>query len=556
MSAAPVFDIAFIGSGIACSMTLLELAEKLTCTESGRFRPARPRIAVVEKDEQFWCGIPYGPRTSVRSLAIQKLDEFVKEPEKSAYLNWLERNKSRWLTSFRERGGDAAKRWIRDNREAVAANRWGELYLPRYVFGLFLAEQVDAVITELSERGLADVAAIHAEAVSARSAYGRTVIGLRPAGDGPAEIEAARVVVAIGSPPTKTILSAESNRQDGPAFAYLNDLYLPSQEVNLRGLRRSLERIAPRENRNVLIVGSNATSLEVLYLIRHDPGIREHLASITVISRSGLLPYQICEQPQEFEFPCLNALLRTDATTAAGLMAAIRSDLELATQRSLNIADLYDDLGVLLWQVLGDMEVAEQEEFYCVHGMDFTKLVRRAGRDCRGAAEELVADGTLTMLAGEVLEVRGCASGEPLATVRYQTADAIHTHPDSFAAVINCGGFEDLDGCSSPFLASAMRNGLGRPNRTNRGLAVNDDFEASPNFYVIGPLIGGNFTPRIRFWHVESAPRIRSLAKSLATTLFAALPPAANASGNSYVHRTGSHHDALVPAVTESTVVE
>jgi hypothetical protein len=54
---------------------------------------------------------------------------------------------------------------------------------------------------------------------------------------------------------------------------------------------------------------------------------------------------------------------------------------------------------------------------------------------------------------------------------------------------------------------------------------VNDDFEASPDFCVIGPLIGGNFNPKIRFWHVENAPRIRSLAKSLAASLVASLQP-------------------------------
>lgn len=95
------------------------------------------------------------------------------------------------------------------------------------------------------------------------------------------------------------------------------------------------------------------------------------------------------------------------------------------------------------------------------------------------------------------------------------------------AASVNCGGFEELDTCSSPFLVSAMQNGLCRPNRTNRGLLVNDDFEASPGFCVIGPLVGGNFTPKIRFWHVESAPRVRSLAKSLAASLLASLQPVA-----------------------------
>ncbi|MDT5174077.1 MAG: mycobactin peptide synthetase MbtE, partial [Mycobacterium sp.] len=59
-TAPPAFDIAFIGSGIACSMTLLELAQTLL---SPGPTPPKLRIAVVERDEQFWCGIPYGQRS-------------------------------------------------------------------------------------------------------------------------------------------------------------------------------------------------------------------------------------------------------------------------------------------------------------------------------------------------------------------------------------------------------------------------------------------------------------------------------------------------------------
>jgi uncharacterized NAD(P)/FAD-binding protein YdhS len=271
----------------------------------------------------------------------------------------------------------------------------------------------------------------------------------------------------------------------------------------------------------VLVVGSNATSLEALYLLRHDARIRERLNSITVISRSGVLPYMICDEPLEFEFPRLSALVSAGTVSAADLLAAIRADLETAVERSLNPADLYDGIGALLGQAMARMDVVQQEEFHCVHGMDFTKLVRRAGRDCRQASEELAADGTLSMLAGEVLRVDARAPGQPFAAVRYRAGGVEHTHPDSFAAVLNCGGFEELDACSSPFLRSAMANGLCRPNRTNRGLAVNDDFEASPGFRVIGPLVGGNFNAKLRYWHVESAPRIRTLAKSLAARLIA-----------------------------------
>lgn len=514
----PAFDIVFIGSGIACSMTLLEMAEVLVC----RPAPAKLRIAVVERDEQFWCGIAYGRRSSIRSLAIQKLDEFADEPEKGAYCGWLERHKDAWLTFVREEGGEAAARWLDDNRNALSQNRWGGVYLPRFLFGRFISEQIAATIADLGGRGLAEITTIHAEAVSADAVDGHFVVGLVPsAGGGPAEIHAQRVVAAIGSPPAKAIVDGDRE----PAFTYINDFYSPDGESNVQRLRRALDGAPVREQRNVLVVGSNATSLEVLYLMHHEPAIRERIGSITVISRSGMLPHMICDEPLEFEFPRLGELVAAQTVSAAELMDAIRADLRTAAGRSLNLADLYHDVGALIGAAFRKMGPEELEEFFCVHGMDYTKLVRRAGRDCRQAAAESAAEGRLTMVAGEVLGVEPCSSGGPFARVRYRAQGIEQTYPEQFAAVVNCGGFEELDTCSAPFLASSLRNGLCRPNRTNRGVLVNDEFEASPGFFVIGPLNGGNFNHRIRFWHVESAPRIRSLAKSLAAVLVSSVQP-------------------------------
>lgn len=165
----PTFDVAFIGSGAACSMTLLEMADALLSSPSAS---PKLRIAVVERDEQFWCGIPYGQRSSIGSLAIQKLDDFADEPEKAAYRIWLEQNKQRWLAFFQAEGGAAAARWICDNRDALDGNQWGELYLPRFLFGVFLSEQMIAAIAALGERDLAEIVTIRAEAMSAHSADG------------------------------------------------------------------------------------------------------------------------------------------------------------------------------------------------------------------------------------------------------------------------------------------------------------------------------------------------------------------------------------------------
>lgn len=355
----PTFDVAFIGSGAACSMTLLEMADALLSSPSAS---PKLRIAVVERDEQFWCGIPYGQRSSIGSLAIQKLDDFADEPEKAAYRIWLEQNKQRWLAFFQAEGGAAAARWICDNRDALDGNQWGELYLPRFLFGVFLSEQMIAAIAALGERDLAEIVTIRAEAMSAHSADGHYRIGLRPSGNGPTAIAAGKVVVAIGSPPTKAILASDSE----PAFTYIDDFYSPGGESNVARLRDSLDRVESWEKRNVLVVGSNATSLEALYLMRHDARIRARVRSITVISRSGVLPYMICNQPPEFDFPRLRTLLCTEAIAAADLMSAIRDDLATAEERSLNLADLYDAVAALFGQALHKMDLVQQEEFFCV----------------------------------------------------------------------------------------------------------------------------------------------------------------------------------------------
>ena len=64
------YDIAIVGSGIACSMTLCRLAECLT---------SRPRldkvlrICVIEKEGESWSGIPYGRRSTIGSDRMERL---------------------------------------------------------------------------------------------------------------------------------------------------------------------------------------------------------------------------------------------------------------------------------------------------------------------------------------------------------------------------------------------------------------------------------------------------------------------------------------------------
>jgi uncharacterized NAD(P)/FAD-binding protein YdhS len=157
--------------------------------------------------------------------------------------------------------------------------------------------------------------------------------------------------------------------------------------------------------------------------------------------------------------------------------------------------------------------------------MTFTKLMRRAGRDCREAADELAADGVLTMVKGEFCQLETAAAGRSFASATYinTKTTARITHPYPFAVVMNCGGFEELNISSSRLISNVVKNNVCKVNSTGRGFLVNERLEANRNLYVVGPLVGGNFNNKIRFWHVESAPRIRGLSKLLANCLLDSL---------------------------------
>src|SRR5437899_1874925 len=115
------YDLAFVGSGIACTMTLLELSTLLT----SKPRPAKAlQIAVIEKETEFWSGIAYGVRSAPASLVITSLREFVDEAEKPAFIQWLDANQHHWVEHLRRHGGEAGAQWIHANSPLIHHHDW------------------------------------------------------------------------------------------------------------------------------------------------------------------------------------------------------------------------------------------------------------------------------------------------------------------------------------------------------------------------------------------------------------------------------------------------
>lgn len=518
-----MYDIAIIGSGIASSMTLCQLAECLLNTPRGS---KTLRIGIIEKEGEMWTGIPYGRRSIVGALAFQKLQEFLEEPERSCFIEWLATNADSWLGTLREQGGAGAAKWIADNESLMGQGKWGELYLPRFLFGRYVSSQVARALEVLTKAGLATVATIRGEAIDVcRLPGGSLSIVVEEESGVRAVLIAARVVLAIGSPPQKALPRGSFTGQD--PHVYINDVYSPSENLSIQEIHQALSSLPERSMANVLILGSNASALEVLYLINYRSEIRRLLNSVVILSYSGLLPYKICEQPVGFELSALDSLRSAACFSAAELMAAITCDIRAAEAARLNIADLRDPVGAAVSRLTALMSIEQQEKFVCEHGVHYSRMMRRAGRDTRSAADELVNLGILTTVKGRLnsLEPTPLVQGAMQAVYETEVGQAETTHPTPFSVTINCGGFEELDRSSSRLINSLVDNRLCSINRTGRGFLINERLEASENVYVIGPLVGGNFNRKIRFWHVESASRIAGLAKLLAESLSESLSP-------------------------------
>lgn len=514
-----MYDIAIVGSGIACSMTLCQLAQRLKHVPGG---PKAVRIAVIEREGEAWNGIPYGRRSAVGALAFQKLQEFLGEPERGYYIQWLAANADSWLKIFRECGGPSAVKWISDNQPLMERNQWEELYLPRFLFGLYVSSRVTHAVERLSNLGLATVTLIHGEATEiSRTSGGTQAIAVVDGTGLENVVHTARIVVAIGSPPQRSIDICGVSGREG--HTHIENIYLPSEDISIQKIYGALSSLPDKNMANILILGSNASALEVLYLINYRSEIRNLINSVVVLSRSGMIPYKVCEEAVPFELTALDSL--RGSFSAADLMRAITRDIRRAEKLKLNIADLRDPVGAAVGRLTSLMHISEQERFVCEHGVHFSKLMRRAGRDTRSAADELVGMGILTTLKGEfrTLEPHPTGKGLMLAAYSPEACQPDLIHPVPFSISINCGGFEELDFCSSQFINSLIKNGLCTVNSTNRGFLVNQKLEASENVYVIGPLVGGNFNDKIRYWHVESASRIAGLAKLLADSLYESL---------------------------------
>jgi len=505
-------NIVIIGSGAAATTMLTELFCKLI---DRRVERGKLYITVIDKHPEFWKGIPYGSRSSINTLTITNTVDFVSvDKERKLFGEWLKTNHDEWTNYYRLNGGIAASVWLEDNLPLIKKNKWDEVYLPRFLFGSYMQKRLLALLKEVEEKQLVEITLIHAEAIEVKLNVDAVYeVSIEDQDKRAAVIKARKLVIAIGSAPAKN--NAEANNNE--LFSYINELYMPSLDGNLQILQSKLQGMPVSKNRNVLIVGSNASCIELLYILNHRPDILININKIITISRTGKMPCYLSDTELD-NYSCrdLDKLKFEGNYTVHTLVEATKKDISTAIQHTVIVPYLNRIIDYTL-ELLQVLDEESKVIFFSIYGSQLTRLIRRSGPAYKGASDNLITQKKLKLLKGDFLNIEPGLDGGIL---NYIDADNIQQkYPFAFRVVINCSGSYNLQNYSSRLIYNLINKNICRLTLSGKGIAVNEKFEAAPNLYIIGPLLAGNMNKIIHFWHLENVSRLMFLAPYLSDQL-------------------------------------
>jgi uncharacterized NAD(P)/FAD-binding protein YdhS len=506
------YDLAIIGAGISAAYTLIHYLELLEqCGTSEKSDDRQPvKIIVTEKSGEFWTGIPYGSRSGQSCLLISPLIEFIPQPiERAHFTDWLNANRD-WLFDPQIlKEGKLASQWLQTNHADIVSGRWDDLFIPRQTFGIYLKQRVASLLANATSKGLIEIDLVTADVLD----VARDRIDINA--EAGAYFTTKKLVLAIGSPPN---VAFERVTDDAANLCYIDNMYAPSLEANLDRICQSL---AQQPDRQILIVGSNAGTLDTLYSLNDSPTLTSLVEKFIILSPNAAFPHRISREVPSSDYTpsALVALLDTTPFTAKQIFEAVRLDVAAASANQINISDIHGQISKATMQALNLLDVGEQQQFVSIYAVEIGKLQRRAGGEYLDVVNTLVAQDKLTFLKGKF--VRDLPLSDGGSGCEYiASEDRQHKILDTpVGVIINCAGFQDVTKSSSTLIQNLLQRGICAPNDSNRGFVIDKDFKASKNCYVMGPLVAGNIDGSFRIWHAESCQRIVGLSQHLATVL-------------------------------------
>ena len=455
--------IAIIGGGFAGSLLALKLAE------------AGVPAVVIDPAPKAGPGLAYGSAHPVHVLNVP-----VQRMETGLTPRFAD-----WLDAYRD-----------DTAEGIAeAGDLAQAFVPRRLFGRYLAEQVDTAVTA------GRVSRLRGEVTKVEPGASGYRLFLA---DGRWH-DAARVVLATGN------LAPKPPRVSSPAGIDLADV---PHFIADPWQTSALDAVAPDDS--VLIVGTGLTMVDIALGLR----ARGHAGTIHVVSRHGLLP---CSHQSGGAWP---AFLSEHVGRSPGhLLRILRGEVALARHRDIPWQRVIDAARPAVAQIWSQWNQTERAQFLR-HGRALWDVHRHRLAPRIGAALHRLRDsGRFDLIAGSLLDYK--RDGAAL-RVAVRPRHSRHRHEILVDHVINCTGPRtDVTALAIPLFADLRGRGLIQPDDLGLGLETSDAGvtdnrgEVSDSLFAIGALT------RPAWWEVTAVPEIAAQVTRLVQRLERSVTPQA-----------------------------
>ena len=501
-------DITFVGSGISSSFTILHLLELIEKTRAGR----KIHVSIIDKYQEFHSGIPYGSRSGFSVHLITSLKNFLPEPELGNFIKWLNNNKNWLLDELKKDGGALSLDWIATHAKEIENNEWEDLFIPRRFFGWYINEKLKNRLEFFKIKGLIDVDYIHAEVIDIDKKENKYTLTL----ENKKTISSEKVILSVGSLPVNLLWKNEPLIEKENLF-FINDPYKPELAKVLEKTKLFLNKI-PNKKVNVLIVGANASGLEMLYKLNDIEDIGSQVNKFTILSTQGLLPDAVVDEKRQKEYVPFNlqALAKEKNITAKIIAEATFKDLDYADQINLGAASTVDIISRAFGNLLNKLSPEELEKFACYYGNEIGRRQRCAGFHYSKTVDRLKEENRFEHIAGRFTNIEKNSSGEYSLEYLDTKSGTNKIYETPVHIIINCIGGIDFDNQNIPrLLKNAIQKEYCKPNDSKIGFEVNDNLETCENLHIVGPLLAGNVFEGKAVWHVEHCGRIIWLSQVL-----------------------------------------
>ncbi|MBS1628374.1 MAG: FAD/NAD(P)-binding protein [Bacteroidetes bacterium] len=506
MSISTANNITIIGGGASASLVIINFVQSIQQSQT----LSKPyNITVINQDEEFWKGIAWGNKSSINGLILTSVNEFLADPDKELFCNWVKETLPEWTNYYQQNGGLLATQWLKKNIPLIQKNDWNNIYIPRFLFGNYLQLQLNNALQYAANNNII-ISKIIGKAVNIHQQNNNSYkIIIQNKSKETTEIISEKVVVTIGSAPQKKLFNESSNK-----VLCINNLYEQNINENLQLLKNKL---INDELKNILVIGTNATALELIYLLEEDKLFNKLINKIVFISTSGKFPLATAKQQAANVYaPHLSKIIEENKYTINCLITAAANDLQLSAATHVQMDTVHYIIKTVKHLLL-NLSWKDQEMFMAVHGNELSKIVRHAGEEYLTPLYNGINTKKIEIIKGSFENI---STTNHIAQLTYKNEENnLTTHNTPFSVVINCSGSSDLHYTESELLHNLINSNLCKINLSNKGIQVNDCFEASPNIYFFGPLLNGNYTAAIPYWQLESISRIIKLAPKLVSCL-------------------------------------